>query len=124
MEAYNFAGELETFNRTRQELEQDIYKEASKVIAENFDPDKNYALVVAGNNWHQGVIGIVASRLARDYNRPAVVLTIDGDAAYGSGRSIGNLNLVDILASTNDLLDRFGGHPMAVGIGLAADKID
>lgn len=66
----------------------------------------------------------MASRLARDYNRPAVVLTIDGDAAYGSGRSVGSLNLVDILASTGDLLERFGGHPMAVGIGLAADKID
>ena len=124
VEAYGFAAKLEEFNHTRQMLEQEIYQEARARIAGDFDPDKNFVILVAGNNWHQGVIGIVASRLARDYNRPAVVLTIDGESAYGSGRSVGNLNLVDVLASTSGCLNRFGGHPMAVGIGLEASKIE
>ena len=79
--------------------------------------------MVAGHGWHQGVIGIVASRLARDYNRPAIVLTIQDGEAHGSGRSIGNLNLVKVLGSLSGLLCRFGGHPMAVGVGMREETI-
>ena len=78
---------------------------------------------MAGRDWHQGVIGIVASRLARDYNRPTIVLTIQGDEAYGSGRSVACLNLVDVLSKSSHLLERYGGHPMAVGIGLKVENI-
>ena len=83
-----------------------------------------YSILAAGKDWHQGVIGIVASRLARDYNRPAIVLTITDDEAHGSGRSIGNLNLVEILTRSSDILKRFGGHPMAVGLGLDESNIE
>ena len=121
--AYDRAGELERYNRTRQDKEQEIYQEACEQIRQNLAWQSNCALLVAGRGWHQGVIGIVASRLARDYNRPTIVLTIQDDNAYGSGRSISNLNLVEVLGKTSHLLDRFGGHPMAVGIGLKAEHI-
>ncbi len=123
VEAYQFASKLEEFNRTRQEKEQEIYQEAKTQLEQSFDPENNCALLVAGSSWHQGVIGIVASRLARDYNRPTIVLTIQEGSAYGSGRSIGSLNLVEVLGQTAGMLERYGGHPMAVGIGLASEKI-
>ena len=69
------------------------------------------------------LIGIVASRFARDYNRPAIVLTIQGDEAHGSGRSIGGLNLIKVLSKCSHLLTRYGGHPMAVGLGLRKEDI-
>ena len=123
VEAYHCASQLETFNRIRQEKEQEIYQEACEQIERNLAWQSEYSLLVAGRDWHQGVIGIVASRLARDYNRPTIVLTIQGDVAYGSGRSVACLNLVEVLSHTAGLLDRYGGHPMAVGIGLKADRI-
>ncbi len=123
VDAYGFASQLETYNRMRQNKEQEIYREACEQISRNLAWQSDYALLVAGRNWHQGVIGIVASRLARDYNRPTIVLTIQGDDACGSGRSVPSLNLVEVLSKTSDMLDRFGGHPMAVGIGLKAERI-
>ncbi len=125
VEAYRFASELESYNRDRQDKEQEIYQEARTQLEANGQLQSNYALLVAGRNWHQGVIGIVASRLARDFNRPTIVLSIQDDGvAYGSGRSIGTLNLVAALSQTAPLLERYGGHPMAVGIGVKAELID
>ena len=121
--AYDCAGQLEGFNRIRQEKEQEIYQEACEQIERNLAWQSPFSLLVAGRDWHQGVIGIVASRLARDYNRPTIVLTIQGENAYGSGRSVPSLNLVEVLSQTSHLLERYGGHPMAVGVGLKAEKI-
>ena len=123
VEAYGCASKLENYNRIRQEKEQEIYQEAKEQIDRNLAWQSPFSLLVAGRDWHQGVIGIVASRLARDYNRPTIVLTIQGDEAYGSGRSVARLNLVEVLSRTSHLLDRFGGHPMAVGIGLRTERI-
>ena len=116
VQAYHFAGELENYNRIRQEKEQEIYQEAKAKLEASHQLQEKYALLVAGQGWHQGVIGIVASRLARDYNRPTI--------AYGSGRSVGSLNLVEMLSHTADALERYGGHPMAVGVGLLTSRID
>ncbi|MBE6399719.1 MAG: single-stranded-DNA-specific exonuclease RecJ [Lentisphaerae bacterium] len=121
--AHANAGMLENFNRDRQEKEQEIYQDAKEQIERGLAWQSPYSLLVAGRDWHQGVIGIVASRLARDYNRPTIVLTIQGDNAYGSGRSIANLNLVEVLTKSAPLLERYGGHPMAVGIGLKTENI-
>jgi len=121
--AYKYADALEKFNFLRQQKEQEIYAEAQKQIDENINLDDTYLIFVAGEDWHQGVIGIVASRLARDYNRPAIVLTIHNGEAHGSGRSIGNLNLVSVLSKCSHLLTRYGGHPMAVGLGLDSANI-
>jgi len=123
VDAYKYADMLEKYNTQRQEKEQEIYEEARKQIDAKINVDECYSILVAGDDWHQGVIGIVASRLARDFNRPVIVLTIQGNEANGSGRSIGTLNLVDVLSKSAHLLDRFGGHPMAVGLGLQRDKI-
>ncbi|MDD3155778.1 MAG: single-stranded-DNA-specific exonuclease RecJ [Victivallaceae bacterium] len=123
VDAYRYAAELENCNAIRQEKEQEIYQEAKLQIERNLAWQSDYALLVAGRDWHQGVIGIVASRLARDYNRPAIVLTIQGDQAYGSGRSISNINLIGVLAKLSHLLERYGGHPMAVGVGLKTENI-
>lgn len=123
VEAYRYSAMLEDYNCQRQEKEQEIYLEANEQIEKTIDIANRYSLLVAGHNWHQGVIGIVASRLARDYNRPAIVLTIMDGEAHGSGRSIGNLNLVKVLTGTSNLLKRFGGHPMAVGLGLEEKNI-
>lgn len=123
VDAYHFAGDLENFNKIRQDKEQEIYQEAKEQLERNLAWKSDYLLLVAGRDWHQGVIGIVASRLARDYNRPTIVLTIQGDHAYGSGRSVACLNLVEILSKTSHLLERYGGHPMAVGVGLRTDRI-
>ena len=123
VDAHAFATELEGFNRDRQEKEQEIYQDACGQIERGLAWQSPYSLLVAGRNWHQGVIGIVASRLARDYNRPTIVLTIQDDHAYGSGRSIANLNLVEVLTKSSHLLERYGGHPMAVGIGLQTENI-
>ena len=123
VDAYNYASQLESYNRIRQEKEQEIYQEAKEQIERNLAWQSDYSLLVAGRDWHQGVIGIVASRLARDYNRPTIVLTVQNDVAYGSGRSIAQLNLVEVLSSASHLLERYGGHPMAVGIGLKAENI-
>lgn len=123
VEAYHYANQLEKYNSVRQEKEQEIFEEARLQIERDIDLSNCYSILVAGKDWHQGVIGIVASRLARDYNRPAIVLTIQGEEAYGSGRSIGTLNLVEVLCNASHLLTRYGGHPMAVGIGLSAANI-
>ncbi len=118
VDAYKYAQQLEEMNLIRQQKEEEIYNHAKTCLEQNINTEKSYSVVVSGEEWHQGVIGIVASRLARDYNRPSIVLTIHGDDAQGSGRSIGPLNLVKILTECHDYLDRFGGHPMAVGLGL------
>lgn len=122
-EANDCARELERMNASRQQTEEDIYNQALGMIQTTINTDNCFTLVVAGEEWHQGVIGIVASRLARDYNRPAIVLTIHNDEAQGSGRSIGPLNLVKVLGECNPYLDRFGGHPMAVGLGMPRTMI-
>ena len=123
VDAYACAAQLEKFNRDRQQKEQEIYQEAREQIERHLAWMSPCALLVAGRDWHPGVIGIVASRLAREYNRPTIVLTVQGDVAYGSGRSIANLNLVETLSNSAHLLERYGGHPMAVGVGLKTERI-
>ncbi len=123
VDAYKFADMLESFNQRRQAKEQEIFSEAKRQVESDPFFDKSITITAAGEGWHQGVIGIVASRFARDYNRPAIVLTIQGDEAHGSGRSIPGVNLIKILAKCSHLLTRYGGHPMAVGLGLHRSKI-
>ncbi len=123
VKSYSFARMLENFNQKRQAKEQEIFQEAKKQVESDPDFPRRMSIVAAGEEWHQGVIGIVASRFARDYNRPTIVLTIIGDEAHGSGRSVGSLNLIRILSKCSHLLTRYGGHPMAVGLGLAKEKI-
>ena len=122
VDAYHYADMLDGFNQKRQAKEQEIFNEAKRQVESDPNFSSSMTILAAGDAWHQGVIGIVASRFARDYNRPAIVLTIQGDEAHGSGRSIGGLNMIQILSKCSHLLTRFGGHPMAVGLGLPKEK--
>ena len=82
------------------------------------------ALVVAGEGWHEGVKGIVASRLVHTYGVPCLLFTIENGEARGSGRTVGQVNLFKAVESTEDLLTRFGGHEAAVGVTLPVENLE
>jgi single-stranded-DNA-specific exonuclease len=109
--------------RRRQREEQTILAEARRRIDSDPDIGAHAVLVVAAEGWHRGVIGIVASKLVEAYHRPAIVLSIDGDAAHGSCRSIPSFDMLDALERAGPLLGRFGGHRMAAGLTLDASRI-
>ncbi len=115
------AAELCDMNRERQELEADIWKQAEEMLAGQA-PDA--PIVLACENWHQGVIGIAASRLSEAYSVPAVMISLDGDKGKGSCRSYGGFNLFDALSACGDLLDAFGGHALAAGLNIPRANID
>ena len=110
------ARQLDTFNRERQDIERGITDEAERQIEKEFSGLPG--IVLFNEAWHPGVVGIVAGRVTRKYNRPCVVLGNEGDMAKGSGRSIDGINLVEVLGTCCEHLSSWGGHPMAVGISL------
>ncbi|WP_414660120.1 single-stranded-DNA-specific exonuclease RecJ [Horticoccus sp. 23ND18S-11] len=110
------ARQLDAFNRERQEIERAITEEAERTIETQFMT--HAGVVLFAENWHPGVVGIVAGRVTRKYNRPCVVLGNEGDMAKGSGRSVDGINLVDVLGTCCEHLSSWGGHPMAVGVAL------
>jgi single-stranded-DNA-specific exonuclease len=112
----NTARQLDVFNRERQDIERQITDEAERLIETRFADWPG--IVLFGDNWHPGVVGIVAGRVTRKYNRPCVVLGNEGDLAKGSGRSIDGINLVEVLGTCCEHLTSWGGHPMAVGVAL------
>lgn len=117
------AGELEEENRKRQDTENRILDEAAAYVETNLDAVNDKVLVVCGEGWHHGVIGIVASKLLDRYNRPCIVISVVEGVGKGSARSIKSFNIFKALNFCADLLDRFGGHEMAAGITINADKL-
>lgn len=122
--AERIARELERENNERRQIEQRILEEADAWVQAHADLAEDRALVVAGEGWHPGVIGIVASRLVERYHRPAIVLAIDGEKAVGSGRSVPGFDLYGALRTVQHLLMRFGGHRAAAGLTIATNRID
>jgi len=122
-EAGALALELDHANRERQQVEADIHDEIAAQLAGVFDPLRDYGLVLASEKWHPGVIGIVASRVASRFNRPTVLIALDGEGGRGSARSIEGFNLVENLKACGDLLVRCGGHVMAAGLQIEASKV-
>ncbi len=118
----DIARQLDAFNRERQEIERHITEEAERLIEDRFADSPG--IVLFGENWHPGVVGIVAGRVTRKYNRPCVVLGNEGETAKGSGRSIDGINLVEVLGSCSEHLSSWGGHPMAVGVALPKVNLD
>lgn len=110
------ARRLDVLNRQRREIERKILLEA-EACARREQPD-TFGYVLYSKKWHPGVVGIVASRLVQSFHRPTIVLGEDGDLARGSGRSIPGINLVDVLAACSEILESWGGHPMAIGVSL------
>ncbi len=121
-EATALAQKLDALNKSRREIEAELSATAEEKVAADYGGER--AIVVAGEGWHEGVKGIVASRLVNKYGVPSLLFTVDGDEARGSGRSVGNINLFDAIASASDLLVRFGGHGAAVGVTLPAKNLD
>ena len=116
------AAELTELNRDRQLTEQDIYREALARIEAQGGPGS--AVVLSDDNWHQGVVGIVASRLAERFFCPVFMICTDGDRGKGSCRSGGRSNIYDMLNECTDCLESFGGHDMAAGFTIRRDRID
>jgi len=125
--AESLAEYIHELNRSRDSLERSIYLAASKQAKEEFDPENDPALVLAGRGWHVGVIGIVAGRLAEKYNRPVVLISLDQlgvKPAVGSGRSAGSFNLHAALRSCSAHLAGHGGHAAAAGLKIDEANVE
>ena len=121
-EAYEIAEELQETNLERQALERDIHEMARQDVLKQ-GPDADYVVVVGGQDWHPGVIGIVASRLVEEFYKPTLVISIKDGIGKGSCRSIDNCNIYEALQSAEDILTQFGGHQAAAGFSIKEDKI-
>lgn len=121
-EAEALANKLCDINLTRQKIEREIFEQAKDRIAELHMEDDR-ALVIDGNDWHPGVIGIVASRILDIYHRPVFIITVRDGVGKGSCRSIPAFNIYEALTKQSDLLLQFGGHKMAAGFSIAAGMI-
>ena len=123
-QADRLAHHLESLNIQRQALDQRILDEALAQVEREADPDHDVALVLASDEWHPGVVGIVASRVVERYGRPTFLIALDGDIGKGSGRSISRFDLHRALTECSDLLERYGGHQMAAGVTVRRGRID
>jgi single-stranded-DNA-specific exonuclease len=122
-EARALADQLEVENTRRRTEEQDLLARARKIVETDPDIGARSVLVVAGELWHRGVIGIVASKLVDHFYRPAIVLSVDGDVAHGSCRSIPGFDMLGALEACAPMLGRFGGHRQAAGLQIEASRI-
>ena len=123
-EVRKIASELDGANRSRQETEQQIYDEAMDKVMKDAAFDKKQVIVLAGEGWHHGVIGIVASRICERFYKPCILISYENGVGKGSGRSISGFNLFDALCATEEYLTNFGGHSQAAGLGINMDSID
>ena len=122
-EAKALAEQLEAENTRRRLEDQDILAKAKKIVETDPEIGSRTVLVVGGEGWHRGVIGIVASKLVDVFYRPAIVLSVDGDVAHGSCRSITGFNMLACLESCAPLMKRFGGHKAAAGLQIESSRI-
>jgi single-stranded-DNA-specific exonuclease len=122
-EARALAQQLNDENLRRQQEEADLVAQARKAIETDPAVGAHNVLVVGGPGWHRGVIGIAASKLVDTYHKPSIVLSIDGDVAHGSCRSIPDFDMLDALERCSDLFVRFGGHRQAAGLTMEAARV-
>jgi single-stranded-DNA-specific exonuclease len=117
------AERLDRLNRERQRVEEEILRAILADLQQRAGVKDQYTLVLAGQGWHRGVIGIVAQRVAERYHRPALVIGIENGVGVGSGRSIKCFHLLNALTSVGDLFQRYGGHAQAAGFAMMAENI-
>ncbi|MBP5093353.1 MAG: single-stranded-DNA-specific exonuclease RecJ [Abditibacteriota bacterium] len=124
-EAARLCGEITDLNEQRKECQKKIFDEAERMMLADPDFDKKKVVVLAGKNWHRGIIGIVSGNITEKYGKPSVILTNTGDADLwvGSARSINTFSLVKALGDMKELFVRFGGHSLAAGLTLHKDNI-
>ena len=122
-EARELAQQLDTENIRRQQEEAEIVTAARKAVETDLEIGSRTVIVVAGEGWHRGVIGIVASKLVDAFHRPAIVISTDGDVAHGSCRSIPSFNMLGALESCGEVMSKFGGHKQAAGLTMASARV-
>lgn len=121
-EASKIAGELNEYNRQRQEIEKRIFEEAIEQIEKN--KENSDVIVLGKENWHHGVIGIVSSKITELYFKPSILICFEDKIGKGSGRSIPGFDLYEALSKSSNHITRFGGHSMAIGITIDKDKFE
>lgn len=121
--SFKLATELDQYNKERQILEKDLLQ---KILNETKDYSKDPVLILSGNNWHEGIIGIVAARLKDKFNKPVILISIEGDTGKASARSIVGFDIGSIIisATQDNILLKGGGHKMAGGFSIKVQKID
>ena len=117
-EAVQLATQLEDINRRRQAEDQRTLNEALETLVAQYDPDSDFGVVLSGDDWHPGVIGIVASRVVERIHRPVVMIAFDGESGRGSARSIHGFHVYEALQQCREYLGRFGGHQQAAGLDI------
>jgi single-stranded-DNA-specific exonuclease len=122
--ARDLASQLHELNKDRQQTEAEIARLIFEQCIEQPVTDDDAALVFAGEGWHRGVVGIVASRVVERYHRPVFVLSIENGVVQGSGRSIPTFHLLEALETMPELFSKFGGHRQAAGLTLPSDRLD
>ena len=121
--AAELARKFEILNTERRAIDQKTFQEAEEQLLERYNPDQLCGAVLYADNWHQGVIGIVASRITEKYHRPAVMISLDDGLGRGSGRSIPGFNLHEALKECSELLIGFGGHEQAGGLTIKRSNL-
>ena len=121
--ARELAAKLDQLNTDRQEEEKRILRAVEERFADDRALCDAYCIVVDGDSWHRGVIGITATRIVEKYNRPTVVISREGDEAFGSGRSIRPFHLLEAMESCSGLFSRYGGHSHACGFAMPAENV-
>ena len=122
-EAKRITEKLNEYNKTRQDIEKKIFDQAiEKINKEHLD--ENHVIVVGEENWHHGVIGIVASKITELYFKPSILICFEGDEGKGSGRSVPGFDLHQALCDSSEYLEKYGGHEMAVGLSLKKDNFE
>lgn len=122
-EAIRLTQKLNDYNKERQDIEKNIFEEALNKINEENIEEKS-AIVLGGDNWHHGVIGIVASKITDMYFKPSILICFEDNKGKGSGRSIPGFDLHKALCETSQYLEKYGGHAMAVGLSLSKEKFE
>jgi len=117
------ANQINQYNETRKDLDKTMTEEANRIVEQLEDLTERRTIVIFNEEWHKGVIGIVASRLTEIYYRPAVVLTRTNNLATGSARSVSGFDVYKAIESCRDLLENFGGHTYAAGLSMKAENV-
>src|SRR5574344_2090576 len=117
------ANQIDQYNETRKDLDKSMTEEANKIVEQYAGLKERRSIVIYNEDWHKGVIGIVASRLTEIYYRPAVVLTRTDDLATGSARSVSGFDVYKAIENCKDLLENFGGHTYAAGLSMKVDNV-
>lgn len=123
VEANRITEKLNEYNKKRQEIEKRMFEEAVQKIEKENIEEKN-AIILGGENWHHGVIGIVASKITELYYKPSILICFEGEEGKGSGRSIPGFDLHAALCNSSNYLEKYGGHEMAVGLSLKKSMFD